>query len=231
MADAAAASRVLARHTLAWIAANARSVVAASAQGDRDTAMQWLVQDLPLIVRRADGRNSPGSDGVALGLPLPPSLGKRRIALCAPRSAIVRTESPPAVEQLAPLLPPGWQAPLEALSALAAAAGITLRVVGSAAWQGLTALPYLHPDSDLDLVWRPRDQGELTAGIALLDEWERRFPLRADGEIVFPGDHAVSWREWRDAAASSRRVLVKTLEEVKLLRPAELLARLGAACV
>jgi phosphoribosyl-dephospho-CoA transferase len=230
MPDAAVESRDLPRHTLAWIAADARSAVAASARCDRDTAMQWLAQDFPLIVRRADARDSRDFECVALGLPLPPSLGKRRIALSAPRSAIARAEPPPAVEQLAPLLPVSWQTALEALSALAAAAGITFRAVGSAAWQALTALPYLHPDSDLDLVWRPRDERELAAGIALLEEWEHRFALRADGEIVFPGDHAVSWREWRDAGASSRRVLVKTLEAVKLARPAELLARLGAAC-
>ena len=52
----------------------------------------WVDRGWPLIVRRP----MPGEgDGLALGLPLPPSHGKRRLALSLPFAAMVSTAPPP----------------------------------------------------------------------------------------------------------------------------------------
>ena len=64
---------------------------------------------------------------------------------------------------------------------------IELRVFGSLAWQALSGLPYLTPQSDIDLIWHPRSLAQLQQGIALLASWELASGLRADGEVLFGG--------------------------------------------
>jgi len=74
------------------------------------------------------------------------------------------------------------------------------------------------PESDVDLLWRPRNAAELERGTALLAAWEKSEGRRADGEILFADpagrELGVSWREW--ATARSGRVLVKTLLGARL---------------
>jgi phosphoribosyl-dephospho-CoA transferase len=54
--------------------------------------------------------------------------------------------------------------------------------------------------------------------------------LPLDGEIVFPGGVAVSWKEWRQVAVKGgdpdNKVLVKTPDTVKLERVGALAASL-----
>jgi phosphoribosyl-dephospho-CoA transferase len=77
-------------------------------------------------------------------------------------------------------------------------------------------MPYVTAGSDLDLLVAPRDGTELEAALSWLTHEEGAGPLRLDGEIVFPGSDAVSWREWRDAPHDAH-VLVKGIGRLALL--------------
>jgi len=218
-----------ARHDLAWLNRQGWEHAIAAARPEHQAALaRWQDNDWPAIVRRRDA--DAGADQVCLGIPLPPdplSGEKIRIALRARQDHIGRTARPLPL-QAAPMgSARAASAAVNALArAAAGAAGVALHVYGSFAMQALTGQTYLTPSSDIDLLFYPTSRPQLDAGLALLAAHARSLPL--DGEIVFPGGAAVSWKEWLQAAASRSRVLVKDLHAVRLAEPAVLLAMLEA---
>src|SRR5690606_38038624 len=94
---------------------------------------------------------------IALGLPLPPSLGKKRIALEAEPSLVQAIEPPPLLRDVIDILPTRWQERIETLCANLTPHTASVRVVGSLAWQYLAGTAYLHPQSDIDVVLRVTD--------------------------------------------------------------------------
>ncbi len=154
----------------------------------------------PLIVRRPclsdDGQE------VFLGLALP---GKKRMAFRISAASVRTVEFPPVWENDAFRCP-----------------GFVFRLYGSRAWERLTGLPYVTPDSDLDLL----------VDIDSRAGWESflsscpRFPERprVDLEVIFHGDASFSWREYLGPAQD---ILIKSNRRVWLMRKdrlAELLA-------
>ncbi|CAJ9721916.1 phosphoribosyl-dephospho-CoA transferase [Burkholderia pseudomallei] len=111
----------------------------------------WAARGWPLIVRR----RSPCDAGVPLGLPLPPSAGKRRVALAAAREQIDSACALPTLADVGRQAPPAWRPTLARLRALADAHRVDCRVFGSLAWQTLTGLRYLSDESDLDVLLMP----------------------------------------------------------------------------
>lgn len=220
-----AAERGLERHMLVWLSEPGWLAVLRAAQPRHRAALTlWQGQDWPAVVRRFDLDARP--DEVCLGLPLPPDQDtgeKVRIALRAQAMEISRTS--PAVELRSALRCAGpWR---EALAALEREAEhLHLRIYGSMAMQALTGLLYLTPASDIDILFHPRSQEELHDGVALLSRHAAHAPL--DGEIVFPGGQAVSWKEWRMAMDNPAKVIVKELHAVRLADTASLLATLEA---
>lgn len=213
-------SNVLDRHTLVWLSADGWRSAIADARDQHAAALdQWATQDWPLVVRRLDADAAP--DEVSLGLPLPPDAAgvKAKIALRVAASHIART-SPP-VELLSVLPAAGdWREPLQALCDQAP----QLRVFGSLAMQALTGLPYRTPASDIDILFAPASRQQLADGVVMLTQHAAHLPL--DGELVFPGGAAVSWKEWQMAMAHPAKVLVKELRAVRLADTASLLATL-----
>ena len=205
---------VLPRHSLALIRPDARDQIAATApdKAARDSVAQWLDRDLPLIVRRGN----PGlrSHLIALGAPLPPSQGKRRIGVIAESAAIVRRCDPPPVGEIADRLPTARRAALSELT-FGPTCDLQFHVVGSALWEVLTGLPYLHANSDVDLVSRLRDPLDIPALCECLARWEARHARRVDCEMEFPDGSAVAWREW-SLTRPDARVLVKRIDGVVL---------------
>jgi phosphoribosyl-dephospho-CoA transferase len=164
---------------------------------------------------------------IATGLALPPTLGKRRIALNVAAQDIARYSQPLLLADAIAHAPAGWQSALGELDAAASDIGIELRVFGSLAWQALSGIQYLTPRSDIDLLWQPQSNEKLQQGIALLAGWERSSGLRADGEVLFGGD-AVSWREWATLkSGGDQRVLVKRISSAELVAADELLELLA----
>lgn len=206
------------RHDQAWLssagwAAALDGAVAAHAQA----LEQWRAHDWPLIVTRRTPDALPGT--VCLGLALPPDAGRKlRIALQVNQNTVARVENALPLHAAAAAALAQWTAPLAAL--LADAGSITLRAYGSLALQAVTGLTYLTESSDIDLLFKPASLHELDAGMQLLQTHAHHLPL--DGEIVFPDGAAVAWKEWRDAAASGARVLVKDAVGVRLVSTASL---------
>ena len=210
-----------ARHDLVWLDP-ARLDALALDPAHRGEVARWLAAGWPLVATR----RPPGlaAQVACLGLPLPPSRGRTRIALRAPADAVVGVEKALRLVEALPSAPPDRRGALAALHDQARRLGLTLRVHGSLAWQHLTGQPYLTEGSDLDLLLTVTDRAQLTAALGLLQRWERRTGLTADAEIGLPAG-GVAWREvWSGAA----RLLVKGEDFVALRPRAELLAPLDA---
>lgn len=245
----------LERHSLVWLTAAGWEAVITSARSEHAAALaQWQRNDWPAVVRRfdaipkdadaadaadatdaANAENAENAENAAnatdaaasdicLGVPLPPDAAglKVRIALRVAPSHVARASA--ALELRSALMAAGpWHDGLAELSDAAP----TMRVFGSLAMQTLTGLQYLSPSSDVDLLFHPDSRRQLDTVISLLARHSEHLPL--DGEVVFPGGAAVSWKEWQAATTHPAKVLVKELRAVRLADTASLLAALEAA--
>lgn len=191
----------------------------------------WLAADRPLVVARqpcAVAMPDNKANTISVGLALPPAQGKRRIALSVAASDIDRHTPPLLLADAITHAPAEWQPALAELHDAAINIGIELRVFGSLAWQAMSGLPYLTPQSDIDLLWHARSHVLLQQGIELLARWEQSSGLRADGEVLFGGSSAVSWREWATLKSDgAQRVLVKRSNSAELVETRELLGLLA----
>jgi phosphoribosyl-dephospho-CoA transferase len=167
----------------------------------------WAERGWPLVVRRRAPDDPP--DLIALGLPLPPSAGRRRIALSLAAEVLSEPQPPPRLAETAESAPGAWRATLARLTALDA----DVRVFGSLAWQALTGLDHLGPASDLDLLWPLPPAGAVEALLADIAAVAADAPVRLDGELVRADGAAASWRE---LASGCGEVLVKRLDGVGL---------------
>ncbi|WMT74532.1 malonate decarboxylase holo-[acyl-carrier-protein] synthase [Bradyrhizobium sp. Ash2021] len=172
---------------------------------------EWVDRGWPLIARRAMHGET---DGLPLGLPLPPYAGKRRLSVLIQPEAIVSTAPPPELNTAISVAPDRWQHTLGEVLSLASRHGVEARIFGSLAWCTLTGLDYLTDTSDLDLllpIHCGSDLVRLTADIAAI---EATAPMRLDGELMRDDGAGVNWREFYSGA---RELLVKTTDGVTLL--------------
>ena len=175
----------------------------------------WVDQGWPLIARRfaPDER-----DGVPLGLPLPPSAGKRRIGLLMDPTSVRSIKRPPLLSTALWAAPAAWVPTMRALDNVAVRYGLEARVFGSLAWCLLTGMNYLTSSSDLDFILSlPRSAGfaGLTTELAAIAS---AAPMQLDGEIVRSDGAGVHWHELQSGA---RNVLAKTIRRPMLLNSAE----------
>lgn len=205
------------RHHLLWIAPAIWDDICDGAVTGlpEDAARQvrgWARLGRPVMLRRR-GADEP-RDGLPVGLPLPPPLGKQRLALRVPAGAVQASAPPRLLSGVATAAPAAWQDTIGALLALGAACETAPRCFGSLLWQSLTGLDYLVPGSDLDLLWAPPAQhlAGLLDGLARLDA---AAPVRLDGEIVGMDGMAANWRE---LAQGTDQVLLKQGDAVVLGR-------------
>jgi len=170
----------------------------------------WVDRGWPLIVRRP----VPGEGGgLPLGLPLPPSAGKRRIALQMAAGDIVATTPLPTLAECVDTAPAAWQPSLWQLATHARAYGVEARVFGSLAWQRLTGLTYLSSNSDLDIVWTLPDRNRISWFLSDLADIDSLAPVRIDGELLRADGAGVNWRELHSGAPE---LVLKTANEVIL---------------
>jgi len=171
---------------------------------------RWSAEGWPAIRRRA----MPGEpSGLALGLPLPPSAGKRRLSFLLTTDDVVSIARPPLLDSAYGSAPCAWRPILYRLGELALRHSVEARVFGSLAWRTLTGLEYLTSRSDLDLlldVDRDTDLDRLAADVAAI---EAAAPMRLDGELMRDDGAAVNWREFH---AGAHEVLVKHIDGVGL---------------
>jgi phosphoribosyl-dephospho-CoA transferase len=229
MDSALAELRDVRRHDLVWVAPEDHAAICAQVAdlAVRCVARDFLAAGWPLVIRRQPDVDRQQPQSLAVGMPLPPSRGKLRLALAVPPQSIIRIEPPPRLAEIIPRLPQAWRLLLQPLLRSAEAIEIEFRAFGSAAWEALTGCRYLTPQSDIDLLWQPSHPTQIAAGIALLEAWEAQTGFSADGEICFGGDEAVAWREWsarQHGHDVGDRVLVKTLCGPRLAPRSELIA-------
>ncbi len=177
--------------------------------------VDWVAAGHPLIARRPICEDMAGL--VPLGLPLPPSLGKQRLAVAVPPDAMLSDAPPPLLAEAKRTAPTAWQETIAALVALAP----ETRCFGSLAWAYLTGLPYLSETSDLDVIWQVANGDDAARLAAALVRVDTDAPMRLDGEIVTPTGLAVQWREF---ASDAREILAKTADGNRMIARAELFA-------
>jgi phosphoribosyl-dephospho-CoA transferase len=218
---------VLQRHTRVWPSAGGYASLASQCRDStaRAALELWSARGWPLVVRRADDDDLRSGDTIAVGLALPPSLGKQRLKFQLIRDDVAMHAAPLTLDDVIGSVPdPRFQRTLMPLVRAAAREHRALRLFGSAAWQAQTGLDYMHVDSDLDLLAEPSTRQGLDSAIAFLARAERDIAMRLDGEIVFPGGDAVAWREWREAK-DANRVIAKNVAGVALVSRNDLLKR------
>ena len=195
----------------------ARLLTTPHEDAERECLALWAASGWPLVVTR---QPPSGGEAIAVGLPAPARFRRRRISLSvAPGEVLFLDEFPPA-EVATRSLPRAVVAPWRALVATLALVGSRARVYGGYGWQAITRLPYVHAQSDLDLllpVSGPPQADEIARLLATA-AWDGP---RLDGELLFPDGAAVAWREWLDhRQGRASRVLVKRLRGVALESPA-----------
>ncbi|MGS0893314.1 malonate decarboxylase holo-[acyl-carrier-protein] synthase [Burkholderia stagnalis] len=205
----------LRRHTLVTLTAAgwASAFARASALAADPVARAWAAHGWPLIVRRASPDEAAASR-VPLGMPLPPSAGKRRIGLNVAADALATVAPLPALADVVGVAPDAWRATLRELDALGARCGVQGRVFGSLAWQALTGEPYLSPTSDLDVAFPLPDAARLAPLLDGLAALAARAPMRIDGELLRADGAGANWRELH---ARLPEVAVKTASAVELI--------------
>jgi phosphoribosyl-dephospho-CoA transferase len=211
------------RHDLVWLT-NAGWQAALAALPEQEAVLTfWRSEAWPVAARRHD----PGADAansLCVGLSLPPdsSGNGQRLGWRVALDQVARSSPPLTLKAARPALPARWRPGYTELQRLAV--GLDLRVYGALAWQALTSLRTVTDTSCIDLLLRPVSRHQLQAGLALLSGPEHGLPL--DGEIMFPNGDAVPWKAWLAAAPAQARVLVKTLDSVRMADQEELLATL-----
>jgi phosphoribosyl-dephospho-CoA transferase len=182
----------------------------------------WSDRGWPVIVRRRTANER--LHLVPVGVPLPPILGKQRIALSVPEAAVLERSLPPSLWTVKQAADPDWWKTIDALVSLGARFGVLPASFGSLLWQDRTGLQYLSRQSDLDVLWYVNgscDVASLLAGVAAI---ERQAPMRIDGEVVFADGSAANWRELHYALKGerSREILVKRNDGIRLLNVVQL---------
>jgi phosphoribosyl-dephospho-CoA transferase len=180
---------------------------------------EWARRGWPLIARR---RGPLDGAGVSLGLPLPPSAGKRRIAVEVRAGDIAAVSSLPSVSEVISTAPVAWRHCLQELTDLAQAYGVCGGVFGSLCWQWLTGLTYLGPRSDVDIAWTLPQPDRLERFLEDLAAIDARAPVRLDGELVHADGSGANWRELH---AGGPEIAIKTAGQVLLHARADFIGR------
>ena len=218
-------NKPLSRHDFVWLD---ERLLEMRIEGDvscMEIAHAWFAADRPAIVCRRSTQTS--SDHVRLGIPLPPSRGKVRIAVEVPYESIRQSRQPPTLQEVIDSVPQQWQSPLRQLTREALANKLQFQVYGSVAWQYLTGENYVTAQSDIDLLWRAYSQEDISKGLEILLHWENSSGLKADGELLFSDGSAMAWRE---LLTTSRKVMVKSRSLVELKPLSDLVGMLPVRC-
>jgi phosphoribosyl-dephospho-CoA transferase len=183
---------------------------------------RWADRRWPVIVRARGPKDDDHS--IPVGLPLPPAVGKHRIALLIRPNGILYRTPPPPLYAINSVAKTGWRSTIDALVAVGVRCGIEPAAFGSLLWQHATGLAYLSEHSDLDVLWPIRHECDVIALVFEIAEVQRKARLRIDGEVVFPDGSAVNWRElWNVCCDPGHgRVLAKSMHGARLVDLASL---------
>jgi phosphoribosyl-dephospho-CoA transferase len=181
---------------------------------DLPLAADWARLGRPVIARRRMAGDL--SDSLPAALPLPPCYGKLRVAFSFSSGAAVIALPPVSLCDAARTAPAKWKPIISALLNLGESMKISPRVFGALLWEHTTGLPYLHAQSDLDLIWSVSDAQTARLLVERLRRLDAESPVRLDGELQLPDFAGVNWRELAQNNDDERsQVLVKTMDGVE----------------
>lgn len=178
---------------------------------ERECLTLWSARGLPLVVtqQRCDAGTDP--EWIAMGLSAPFRWESRRIGVSLSRREVMFFDEFPTARAITKLMPAPARNAWDALCRAAGASCAQPRVYGSYGWQALTAMAHVRVDSDADL-WIAVSGADQADEVAALLAGAEIPGLRLDGELVFDGDNAVSWREWLTwRSGGTRSILVKSI--------------------
>lgn len=208
------------RHDLAMVRAGAsvRFLCGALDEALSARVAAWIAAGRPLVV----ARQLVGGSEALLGLTLPAAEGRRRVGCLVERADLLQVRRPLAIveclHRLADDVAAPLAAPLAALAERLAAAGVSVGVYGSLAWEALSGEAYRHEESDVDLICDVASITQTGACLRLLADGVAALPCGLDGEVRFPDGCAVAWRELAAAwGKADARVLVKGGVDIGLL--------------
>ena len=210
------------RHQLAHISSAAWPGLVERARDDQERVCltRWAAGNLPLVVTQQVCGFSDEATHLALGIAAPNLWGRRRIGLRVPKSAVMYFDEFPLVQLASPLLPRKSRLAWELMCTALRNANACARVYGSFGWELITGLDHVRATSDIDL-WVPVENPKEADKVALILNETKFRAFRLDGELIFNGDTAVSWREWIEwRAGRSRALMVKSIEGARLVETA-----------
>ena len=208
--------------------AAARPARPALAEAQAALVARWGEAGWPVVVRRAAADEAPGV--LPVGVPLPPSLGKARVALSVPAGVSWRRVDGVALTEVRDVAPIAWRDAINAIVSLGRSLALVPRVFGALLWQSVTGLAYLHAASDLDLLWPVTDAAALDPLFDGLVRIEAACSMRIDGEVLV-ADGGVNWRELATARRGGAEIaLIKAADRVGFVPVASLFPGEAVQC-
>ncbi|MDQ0327031.1 phosphoribosyl-dephospho-CoA transferase [Rhodopseudomonas julia] len=179
----------------------------------------FLTDRIPGIVCRPTRRCTEGQGQLGFAFPLRVGEERVRSSVLVEPEHIASFLSPYEVMERAALRFPPPHAALRVALSLARRFDIRLGLIGSAALAAMTGLPYVRPQSDLDLLIDADQGGDFQAFHASLATISREIGVKADVELEFNCSVGVKLSEY----ISGREVLLaKTINDVELIDRIEL---------
>ena len=174
----------------------------------------WVSQQQPLVVTRqpAEGAH------VLLAVTLCLHDQRRRYCGRVHPQDILRVTPPLSIRHCLDRLPHDQARVLEQLEVTLSTHAIRAGVYGSLSWEALSGQRYRHAHSDIDLICDVNTPAQAVICLEALHATAHQLSCPLDGEIRFPDQRAVAWKEWAAAQhkASPRQVLVKGNRTVEL---------------
>jgi phosphoribosyl-dephospho-CoA transferase len=224
--------RPLRRHDLAYLSEDAAicaAICPALPPFLHAWISDWIARGQPLVVARQHPLQDAAELQIHLGAALPLRLGRAKVACSVALTRLFRTTPALSTEHVSNVLPGRSARALARLSEVAEPLGIELGVYGSTAWECLSGEGYRRPESDVDLICDIKRRDTLSPWLRAMDCAAREMDGYLDGEIRFPNERAVAWREFARAGLrnAEARVLVKNLDSVSFAPVGALMASLA----
>ena len=140
-------------------------------------------------------RQNPRSNMMQLGLAFIDQGIKHRAFLQANYQDILRGDTAHKLEDCLDLFAESEARILRNLVEQLKTAGYPLYVFGSVAWEKISGKPYRTAESDLDLLCDVETLQDVRFVTNAFAAAERELPFSIDGELRFPNDDCVNWRE------------------------------------
>lgn len=198
------------RHDLITLKPGAvvQSVVCCTTNRAVQYVQQWIAEGRAFVSPRQNHR----SNTLQLGLAFVDNSIKHRAFVQVRCQDVLRCETPHELTECLGLFSEGEAAVLRRLIKKLKSGGLPLYVFGSVAWEKIAGKPYRTEKSDLDLLCDVATLQDVRYVTDALVAADRELPFRIDGELRFPTDECVNWREVVTALAHHDEldVLVKS---------------------